>query len=235
MEQHLMRTYPLLSTIRFLVRTLIKYDVVNPQRIPETGSVLITTNHLSRLDTPLLLALTDREDLVAIVAKNYQEKTFFKWILERVAGMVWMDRENTDFAALRQALDHLRQGEIIGIAPEGTRSRDSKGLLEGKQGAALLAARASVPIVPVGIIGSEKVNQGWMHLQRPLVTIRVGEPYTLPEFDMQDRQGWLAHYTDEIMCRIAALLPPGYRGFYANHPRLQELLAEDADQVHIQQ
>lgn len=225
-----MKTYPLLSTIRFLVRTLVKFQVVNPQRIPETGSVLITTNHLSRLDTPLLLTVSDREDLVAIVAKKYQEKTFFRWILNQVAGMVWMDRENTDFAALRKALDHLRQGQIVGIAPEGTRSRDSKGLLEGKQGAALLAARASVPIVPIGIVGSEKVNQGWMHFQRPPVTIRVGKPYTLPEFDMHDRQGWLAYYTDEIMCRIAALLPPEYRGFYADHPRLQELLIEKTGQ-----
>jgi len=221
-----MSTHPLLSTIRFLVRTLIKLEVVNPQRIPEAGGVLITTNHLSRLDTPLLLTITDREDLVAIVAKKYQEKPFFRWILKRVADMVWMDRETTDFAALRKALDYLRQGEVVGIAPEGTRSRDSQGLLQGKQGAALLAARASVPIVPVGIIGSDKVNQGWMHLQRPLVTVRVGKPYTLPEFDMQDRQDWLARYTDEIMCRIAALLPTEYRGFYANHPRLKILLDE---------
>ncbi len=221
-----MSTYPLLNTIRFLVRKLIKYDVVNPQRIPETGSVLLTTNHLSRLDTPLLLAITEREDLVAIVAQKYKEKPFFKWILERVAATVWMDREKTDFAAVRKALDYLREGGIVGIAPEGTRSRDSKGLLEGKQGAALMAARASVPIIPVGIIGSDKVNQHWSHLRRPSVTIRVGKPYTLPEFDMDDRQGWLARYTDEIMCRIAVQLPSGYRGFYANHPRLQELLIE---------
>lgn len=224
-----MKTYPLLSTIRFLAGKLIKLDVINPQGIPETGSALITTNHLSRLDTPLLLCITDREDLVAIVAKKYQEKPFFKWILEKVAAMVWMDRERTDFAAVRDALDHLRGGEIVGIAPEGTRSRDTRGLLEGKQGAALMAARAAVPIVPVGIVGSEKINQSWLHFQRPPVTIRVGEPYMLPEFDMQDRQGWLARYTDEIMCQIAALLPPGYRGFYADHPRLHELLAEGDD------
>ena len=224
-----MGSYRLLSTIRFLTRMLMKFKVVNPERVPETGSVLLTTNHLSRLDTPLLLSITQREDLVAIVAKKYQEKTFFRWILNRVAAIVWMDRENTDFAAVRQALDHLRKGEIVGIAPEGTRSRDSEGLLEGKQGAALMAARAAVPIVPVGIIGSDKVNQGWLHLRRPKVTVLVGRAYTLPEFDMENRQIWLARYTDEIMCRIAVLLPPAYRGFYANHPRLLELLAEEGN------
>jgi 1-acyl-sn-glycerol-3-phosphate acyltransferase len=56
----------------------------------------------------------------------------------------------------------------------------------------------------------------------------VGKPYYLPEIDMANRQAWLERYTDEIMCQIAALLPLEYRGFYADHPRLKELLAESA-------
>lgn len=221
-----MGKYPLLAPIRFLVRSLTKFHVENRANIPETGGVLLTTNHLSRLDTPLLLAITDREDLVAIVAKKYQKMLFFKWILSKVGTMVWMDRSKTDFSAMRDALEQLRQGAIVGIAPEGTRSRDSKGLLEGKPGAALMAARASVPIVPVGIIGSENINQYWLKLRRPPVRIRIGEPYTLPEIDRDNRQESLLRSTEEIMCRIAALLPPEYRGFYAGHPRLEELLAE---------
>jgi 1-acyl-sn-glycerol-3-phosphate acyltransferase len=178
------------------------------------------------LDTPILLAITDRDDLVAIVAKKYKEKPFFKWILEKVATMVWMDRTKTDFSAMREAIDQLRAGAMVGIAPEGTRSRETIGLLEGKPGAALLVAQTSVPIVPVGIIGSEKINQHFLRLKRPPVTIRVGEPYTLPEIDRNDRQGWLSRSTEEIMCQIAALIPEEYRGFYNDHPRLHELLAE---------
>jgi len=139
--------------------------------------------------------------------------------------MVWMDRTRTDFSALRDALDYLRHGAIVGIAPEGTRSSENKGLLQGKQGAALMAARASVPIIPVGIIGSKNINEAWLHLRRPEVTIRVGEPYTLPAMDQDNKQAWLARNTDEIMCRIAALLPQEYWGFYAGHPRLAELIA----------
>ncbi len=217
---------PLLEPIRFLVRTLTKFTVINSENLPGKGGVLLTTNHLSRLDTPLLLAVTERDDLVAIVAKKYQKKPFFRWVLGKVGTMVWMDRERTDFSAVRDALRYLRAGAIVGIAPEGTRSREFKGLLEGKPGAALLASRGAVPIVPVGIVGSEKINQHWLRLQRPPVTVRVGEPYTLPEMDREDRQAWLSRYTDEIMCRIAALLPPEYRGFYRDHPRLKELLAE---------
>jgi len=221
-----MKKYPLLEPIRTLVKTLTKFSVENQERLPKEGGVLITTNHLSRLDTPILLAITDRDDLVAIVAKKYKEKPFFKWVLEKVASMIWMDRTKTDFSAMREAIEHLRRGAMMGIAPEGTRSREEKGLIEGKPGAALMVSRTSVPIVPVGIIGSEKINQHFLRLRRPPVTIRVGEPYSLPEMDQDDRQDWLSRNTDEIMCRIAALLPSEYRGFYADHPRLKELLTE---------
>ncbi len=221
-----MMKYPLLDPIRYLVKTLTKFRVENQERLPAQGGVLITTNHLSRLDTPILMAITDRDDLVAIVAKKYKEKPFFKWVLEKVAAMVWMDRTKTDFSAIRQALEHLRHGAMMGIAPEGTRSKESDGLLQGKPGAALMAVQASVPIIPVGIIGSEMINQKILRLQRPSITIRVGEPYKLPEMDRNDRQAWLSRNTDEIMCRIAALLPPAYRGVYADHPRLKELMEE---------
>ena len=217
---------PLLEPIRFLVRTLTKFQVNHRDNLPEEGSVLLTTNHLSRLDTPLLLSITDRTDLVAIVAKKYQKKPFFRWILGKVGTMVWMDRQRTDFSAVRDALHQLRSGAIVGIAPEGTRSSETRGLLEGKQGAALLAARANVPIVPVGIVGSDKINQHWLKLKRPQVIVNIGQPYSLPEMDHDNRQAWLSRYTDEIMCRIAVLLPPEYRGFYKDHPRLKQLLQD---------
>ena len=222
-----MKTARLLPVVRSLVKILTKFEVENGENLPAHGGVLVSTNHLSRLDTPFLLAITDRNDLVAIVAKKYRRKPFFKWILSKIGTMVWMDRENTDFAAIRDALNYLKEGAMVGIAPEGTRSQETKGLLEGKQGAAVLAARANVPIVPVGIIGSDKVNSGWARLRRPPVIIRVGKPYLLPPMDRENRQAWLTQYTDEIMCRIAALLPEQYRGFYADHPRLMELLSDN--------
>ena len=219
-----MKKKPFLELIRCLEKTLTKFVVVDDDRIPDEGALLLTTNHLSRLDTPLLMSITHRNDLVAIVAKKYQHNLILKFILEKIGTMVWMDRARLDFAAVREALNFLRHGAVVGIAPEGTRSRDSNGLLAGKQGAALIAARASVPIIPVGIIGSEKITSEWRHLRRPKVTVRVGEPYHLPEMDPDDRQGWLNQATDEIMCRIAALLPTAYRGVYVDYPRVKELI-----------
>ena len=186
----------------------------------------MTTNHLSRLDTPLLLAIADRRDFVGIIAKEYQEKSLIKWVLEKVGTMIWMDRDATDFSAIREALHHLRHGSFVGIAPEGTRSRETKGLLKGKSGAALMAIRAGVPILPVGIIGSDKIYRNWMRLRRPPIIVNVGESYILPDIGKEDRQAWILRCTDEIMCRIAALLPPEYHGHYTDHPRLKTLLQE---------
>ena len=226
METDSLQTPPLLPLLRSVVKKITRFNVINPDYLPEEGSVLLTTNHLSLMDTPLLLTITDRTDVVGIVAKKYFKKPFFKWILEKIGTIVWMDRENTDFSAVRKALEYLKMGAILGIAPEGTRSKESRGLLEGKQGAALLAARANVPILPVGIVGSEFIKSNLLKLKRSPVSITIGQPYHLPEFDRENRQVWLTQCTDEIMCRIGALLPPAYRGFYADHPRLQELLAE---------
>lgn len=214
----------LLTPIRFLVKTLTKFKVIHQERIPDKGSILMTTNHLSRLDTPLLLAIGDRKDFVGIIAKEYQEKSLIKWVLEKVGTMIWMDRDATDFSAIREALHHLRHGSFVGIAPEGTRSRETKGLLQGKPGAALMAVRADVPILPVGIIGSDKIYQNWLKLRRPPIIVNVGQPYSLPEIGTEDRQAWIARCIDEIMCRIAVLLPPEYRGYYSEHPRLKALL-----------
>jgi len=218
----------MLKFITFLIKRITHYEVLNLERIPAEGGVLMTTNHISRLDVPFLMAIPTRKDLVAIVAKKYQKKPFFSWILKKIGTIIWMDRETTDFTALREVLNQLRKGHVVGIAPEGRRSHGAVGLLEGKQGAAVLAAQAAVPILPIGIVGPELIYKKLMKFQRPTVTIQVGEPYHLPEIDRDARQAWLARSTDEIMCRIAALLPPEYRGFYKDHPRLKELL--DASQ-----
>lgn len=217
---------PLFSVVKFLIRVLTRFQVINAELIPPKGGLMMTTNHVSRLDVPFLMAMTERTDLVALVADKYKRKPFFRWILENIGTIIWIDRESTDFAALREILEQLRAGNVVGIAPEGTRSHGAIGLLEGKQGAAMMAAQTAVPILPVGIVGTENIYEHWMKLRRPPVTIRVGASYYLPEIDRDDRQAWLSRQTDEIMCRIAVLLPAEYRGFYADHPRLKELQAE---------
>jgi 1-acyl-sn-glycerol-3-phosphate acyltransferase len=127
---------------------------------------------------------------------------------------------------MREALRRIKQGGVAVIAPEGTRSPTSS-LIQGWDGASYIAARSGLPILPVGVTGSEdqEVVERLKHFKRLQVTIRVGPTFTLPPLDNKKRDEQLAGYTEEIMCRIAAELPESYRGIYAEHPRLKELLA----------
>jgi 1-acyl-sn-glycerol-3-phosphate acyltransferase len=128
---------------------------------------------------------------------------------------------------MRAALDYLRTKQgMLGIAPEGTRSRVGK-LIQAKPGVAMLAEKANVPIIPVAIRGSEDAMRKILSLQRPKLIVRFGKPFMLPPMQRENRDVSLQANTDEIMCRIAALLPPEYHGYYATNPRLKEILSEN--------
>ena len=126
---------------------------------------------------------------------------------------VWVRRGEVDRQALCEALDVLNSGCVLGIAPEGTRSLSTHALQRGKTGAAYLATRTGVPIVPVGIIGTENLHHNMPRLRRTAVRVVVGKPFHLPEDQARGQE--LREYTDLIMQRIADLLPEEYRGVYA--------------------
>jgi 1-acyl-sn-glycerol-3-phosphate acyltransferase len=128
---------------------------------------------------------------------------------------------------LRQTLRRLKEGGILTMTPEGTRSK-SGNLIEARPGGIFLAWKAGVPIVPVAITGTEdaSVKARLKHFKRLHIRIVAGQVFTLPPIERKDRDALMQQYTDEVMCRIAALLPEERRGYYADHPRLMELLKE---------
>jgi 1-acyl-sn-glycerol-3-phosphate acyltransferase len=114
---------------------------------------------------------------------------------------------------------------MLVIAPEGTRSK-TEALQEGKMGVAFLAAKSGYPVLPVALTGTEDrgVVENLKHFRRSKITVTAGD---LLEIDLpggKGREHAMRQATDEIMCRIAAKLPEKYRGVYADHPRLKELL-----------
>jgi 1-acyl-sn-glycerol-3-phosphate acyltransferase len=146
-------------------------------------------------------------------------------MLVKSVGAIFVERYQADFVAMREVMKRLKNGGALIIAPEGTRS-ETGSLQPGHSGAAYLAAKTGVPVVPVSIVGTEdeKLVANLKRFQRAPVTIRVGEVYTLLPLPKENREGTIQDYNDEIMCRIAALLPVEYRGVYADHPRVDELL-----------
>lgn len=193
----------------------------------QTGGYIIAANHVGRLEAFLVMLLAERDDIVMILAEKYKQYAFWRYVARKVDA-IWVNRFDADFAALRAVLKRLEAGDMLAVAPEGTRSPTAT-LLPGKPGAVYLAAKSGAPLIPIGIVGTEDavVKYRLKRFKRLDITARIGEPYTLPPMPRAERDEWLQAQTDDLMCRIAALLPPDYRGVYADHPRLLEMLREN--------
>lgn len=211
---------------RFVLWVIARIDIVG--EVPnQEGAFIIVANHVGRLEAFLVILLANRDDVVLILAEKYKKYAFWRYVATKVDG-IWVNRFDADFAALRTVLKRLQNGEVVAIAPEGTRS-PTEALLPGKPGAAYLAAKSGVPVYPIGVVGTEDrvVKYRLKRLQRLNITARIGEPFHVGSMPRADRDEWLQTQTDEIMCRIAMLLPPNHRGVYADHPRLVALLREN--------
>lgn len=215
--------------IRWLLVRLSNLTVEGSENVPRTGGVILTTNHMSRMDTPLLLVTAPRDDLGALIAHKYRYNPLFAFLVW-VSGSIWINREITDFKAIRAGANMVRGGRMLGIAPEGTRSQTGS-LIQGKSGAALIAELSKAVIQPVGITGTETMMAEIRHFHRPPVTVRYGIPYRLPPVRRESREEDLRKNTDEIMCRIAALLPEKYWGVYHDYPRIRELIQTGGSEI----
>jgi 1-acyl-sn-glycerol-3-phosphate acyltransferase len=212
--------------IRLLLRLLTHVEVRGRENVPVTSNFIIASNHLGLVDAFLPFYLLDNSNLVLLVGEKW-EKVAIMRVLGRQLNFIFVDRFNPDLKAIRQVISRMKQGEVLVITPEGTRSKVGY-LIEGKPGVSYLAAKLGYPILPAGIAGSfDKIFfEQLKRLRRPHITVNVGPSFTLPPLptESQGREEALKADTDEIMCRIAALLPEEYRGVYAEHPRLKELL-----------
>lgn len=214
--------------IRWLIRRIFnliaRVEVRGYENLPEEGSFIITTNHLGIIDVPIAFYALDRWDMFVMIGEKWQNVGLFRWV-GKYFNFVFIDRFNPDIKTLRKVISLMEENNILVIAPEGTRSRTGA-LIEAKPGASYLAAKLNRPIVPVGITGTEDqaLLGNLKKLRRGYITVTAGPAFTLPPLPRENRDEALKQYTDEIMCHIAALLPEKYRGIYANHPKLKELL-----------
>ena len=209
----------------FLFRILTRLTVTGVENIPSEGGCLLTGNHLGLIDGPLIFCLIPRKDATGLVALKHKKNVIIRLVIEWADG-IWINRNITDFGALKKAYAYLKSGGLLGIAPEGTRS-PTGALIEAKPGVAFLADKADVVILPEATTGSQISIKRLFTFQRPEVHVHFGQPYRLPPVDRKNKEAGLKSNTDEIMCRIAALLPESYRGFYADHPKMLELLRDN--------
>ena len=196
--------------IGWFFHLLSRIEVVGAEHIPQEGGCLLVTNHISRLDTPALLVAASRR-VYPLAADKYKNFPVFNWLLN-ISEAIWINRSEFDREALLKSIEVLRRGDVLGIAPEGTRSPDG-GLQKAKPGGAFLAARTGVVIVPVGITGTRSMLQDFSRLRRMQIRVTFGESFRLPKYGKLSADE-LAVAADMIMSRVAMLLPLPYRGIY---------------------
>ncbi len=209
-----LRTRILRVLLNALFALIVRRRIVGLENIPEVGGYVGVFNHLSNFDSPLLFSIIRRAKVTGLVAAEYRERPFHRFVVEAMDGM-WLRRGASDRAALKQALDLLDQGWLVGMAPEGRRS-PSKALIAGQPGPAFLALHAGVPVIPVAIVNSDKIASSLKRFRRITVTIRIGQPALLPPLRGGSHKQHVHAATDLIMTRLATLLPPEYRGVYAH-------------------
>ena len=200
---------------RWLCRAVItictKRTVEGLEKFPRKGPALVVINHLGDADGPLLVGSVPAS-LDAMGKVELYDYPILGKMMDWY-GIIWLHRGRADKRAIRAALDGMAEGRIIVIAPEGRYSLIG-GLEEGQQGAAFLALRAEVPVVPVVVIGTENEHV-YGHLKRwrrAPVTFRVGDAFRLSQ--QADRREAMREGTRQIMESLANLLPESYRGAY---------------------
>lgn len=218
----------MLRLLRFLIRILLnliaRFEIRGKDNVPLTGGMILAANHTGILDILMVYFGIDRTDLFIPVAEKFEKIGWIRWLGKHL-NFLFVDRFNPDLKALRKMIALMEEGKCLVIAPEGTRSPTGS-LNEGKPGVAYLAARSGFPVIPIAITGTadETVLANIKRFRKSNITLTGGKQFIIPPLPNKDRDAVLQKYTDEIMCQIAVLLPEKYRGVYAEHPRLKELL-----------
>ncbi len=201
------------ALIWILLRLLFHIEIVGAEHLRRTkGPLLVVTNHLHWLDPPIVFAILPLRTTV-FAGEKWGVHPIFGPLFRAIGNAIFVNRGEVDRQALGKALAVLNAGGVLGIAPEGTRSR--AGVLQrGRSGTAYLASHTGAPILPIGISGQEKAFRSLFRLRRPTIRVVVGEPFTLPGTPNRVKGDQLDAYTEQIMRRLAELLPPEYRGVY---------------------
>jgi 1-acyl-sn-glycerol-3-phosphate acyltransferase len=198
--------------IRIMVFPFASWEVKGRENVPAQGPLLIVCNHLHLADPPIVAASMPLKCVFMAKEEVFRDGWSRFWV--KNFGAFPVRRGGVDRDAIRVAEDWLKKGVSVMMFPEGGRSKTAQ-LQPAFSGAALIAQRMGVPILPVSITGTEKlVNLFWCFWHRPRITVTIGEPFRLTSFEDMPTRTLRIGQMNEIMRRIAALLPPEYRGVY---------------------
>ena len=197
---------------KFCFNTFGRLEVHGRENVPPFGPLIVVANHLSFTDPPVLVCTLPRT--LYFLGKKELFANPAAAVIMRGFHVHAFDRSGLGVDAVRMAMRLLDRDRAVVVFPEGRRSQQHA-LEKGMPGAAYMALKSQAPLLPIGITGTEKIR-GW-RMPAPLTRFRVniGQPFTLPVIEGAPSRDVVTSISDMIMGRIAALLPPEYRGVYA--------------------
>jgi len=200
--------------VKIFVEATIRPHLEQMATIPLEGPYLIVGNHVNSLDGIVMFHYIQPRPLTTLTKEENYTNPFIR-ILSEAWGAIPIKRGAVDNTAMNLALDALKQGKFLAILPEGTRSRTGE-MQQGKQGILPLAVKSGVTIVPVGFHGHEGFSKNFLSFRKTDFYLEIGQPFTIKatmrDLDRDKRQ----IITDELMYRVAMLLPEKYRGYYSD-------------------
>jgi len=206
-----------LGILKPFSKIFLSWKVKGRENVPLTGPLIIIANHVHLLD-PILLEFSFPRWINFMAKEELFRHPFLKLITHWAQAFSVHRRGTTKDKrrAVKQAKDILDNGLVLGMFPEGKRSRDHK-LMMGKPGSAVVASQMGVPLLPVGIIGTDKIKGiSWLW-RRPEIVINIGQPFKLPLVNGRLNKSQMKLLTSQLMGEIAALLPPEYQGVYKKY------------------
>jgi len=200
---------------RYFTRVVLflftRWQVLGREHIPAEGPLIAAANHLSMADPPIMGLSINRQAM--FLAKEELFRSRISGYIVRNYGAFPLRRGGMNRDALRFAEQWFGRGKVLIVFPEGRRAMEAQ-MVNAFSGAALIAVRNGVPVLPVGIYGTEKIAGRTWWVRRPAITVNIGRPFNLPSVNGKVTREQLAAFTQTIMGRIAELLPQEYRGQY---------------------
>ena len=202
------------TIIKGLVFSLCRVDGEQLERVPSQGPLIVYMNHINFLDAPLFYTHLQPRPLTGF-AKSETWDSPYLGPLFTLWGAIPLQRGKADMSAIRQGVAALEDGHILAIAPEGTRSKHGR-LQKAHAGVVMMALLSGAPLLPIAHFGVEGFQESFSRLRRTDFNIVVGDPFVLDNGGVRATREVRAEMTDEIMYLLAAMLPPAYRGEYAD-------------------
>ncbi len=196
------------------LEALCRIDKSDLHKVPMRGPLLAYSNHTGSVEAPLIYTQLAPRPVTALAKAETWDNPFLGWVFS-TWEIIPLRRGEADMEAMRKSLAALEQGMILGMSPEGTRNRTGQ-LLRAHPGIAVLALKSGAPLLPVAHWGGEKFLPNLKRLRRTDFRIRVGEPFYLDAGGRKVTKEIRQQMADEMMYKLAALLPEAYRGAYSD-------------------